>query len=199
MNNLKNVSHLRNRYYVMRHGQSKANLQEIIVSHPENGTRDEYALTNLGKEQAQASAKQSSLGTNTIIFSSDFSRAKETAEIVQQVLGTEPIHPTELLRERHFGEWEKKHHKHYHDVWHVDQDDADHEEAGVESVNSVLDRSSKLILQLEKQYNNKDILLVSHGDCLQILQTGFQKIDPSKHRSLPHLETAEIRLMNLTN
>lgn len=197
MNNLENVNHLRNRYFVMRHGQSKANLQEIIVSHPANGIRDEFALTDIGKEQARSAARQSTLDADTVIFSSDFSRAKETAEIVQAALGAQPIRLTELLRERHFGNWEKKDHKHYQNVWDFDKNDADHEEAGVESVNSVLGRATKLIVELEETYNNKNILLVSHGDCLQILQTGFQKIDPSKHRTLTHLQTAEIRKMSL--
>lgn len=197
MNHLQSVTDLRNRYFVMRHGQSKANLQEIIVSHPDNGLKEEYSLTDLGKEQARASAKRSTLSADALIFSSDFSRALGTAEIVRDVLGTEPVHVTELLRERHFGNWEKKDHKHYHDVWESDHDDADHEEEGVESVNSVLDRATSLILRLEEEYRGKDILLVSHGDCLQILQTGFQKTDPSKHRSLAHLETAEIREMIL--
>lgn len=199
MNSLRSVSYLRNRYYVMRHGQSKANLLKIIVSHPENGLKDEYALTDLGKEQARESAKQSLLTADTVIYSSDFSRALQTAKIVREILGAEPVHVTKLLRERHFGDWEKKDHKHYHGVWHFDQHNADHEKEGVESVNSVLDRMTNLILQLEKEYQNKNILLVSHGDCLQILQTGFQKIDSSKHRSLTHLKMAEIREMILAS
>jgi len=41
-----------------------------------------------------------------------------------------------------------------------------------------------------------DIILVSHGDTLQILQTYFQGIDPHRHRTLPHLETCTFRLLN---
>jgi hypothetical protein len=38
------------------------------------------------------------------------------------------------------------------------------------------------------------VILVAHGDVLQILQTGFLlHEDASKHRSLDHLETATIR------
>jgi broad specificity phosphatase PhoE len=37
------------------------------------------------------------------------------------------------------------------------------------------------------------VVLVSHGDVLQILQTAFEGLDPSKHRSIPHLPTAELR------
>jgi probable phosphoglycerate mutase len=52
-------------------------------------------------------------------------------------------------------------------------------------------------MNLEQKYKNKKIILIAHGDALQILQSGFQKICSSKHRSLEHLETAEIRELTL--
>jgi broad specificity phosphatase PhoE len=183
----------------MRHGQSKANIQNIIISHPQNGVHQDYALSDLGREQALESAKKSILTKNTIIYASDFSRARETAEIVRKELGAPKIHITEALRERHFGDWEKLDSANYHKVWEFDKIDADHNLHNVESVRSVLDRATALIATLERQYSGQDILLVSHGDTLQILQTGFQKLDPTGHRSLTHLETAEIRQMSLTN
>ncbi|HVU59739.1 MAG TPA: histidine phosphatase family protein [Candidatus Saccharimonadales bacterium] len=197
MNHLQLTKKLTNRYYVMRHGQSKANLQNIIVSHPQNGTHMDYALTELGKQQAYASAKQSSLSSDTVIYASDFSRARETAEIVREVLGTPVVHITIALRERHFGDWEKSDSANYHTVWASDKTNADHREHNVESVNAVLDRVTRFILSLEKRYTDKDILLVSHGDTLQILQTAFENTSPTEHRGLRHLETAEIRRMTL--
>lgn len=197
MNNLKNIAALHNHYFVMRHGQSKANLQGIIISHPENGTKPDYALTDLGRQQAKKSAEEYTLTDKTIIYSSDFSRANETANIVRETIGADEVHVTKQLRERHFGNWEKSDHANYHKVWEVDKVNADHIDESVESVNSVLSRGTALIMQLEKEYENKDILLVSHGDILQILQCGFLKVDPSGHRSLTHLETAEIRELEL--
>lgn len=199
MNHLSEVHELKNRYYIMRHGQSKANLRQIIISHPLNGTHEDYSLTELGRSQAEASAGGSPLTEDTVIYSSDFSRAKETAEIVRMALGSAPVQITELLRERNFGDFEKTDHANYHQVWEFDKDSADHNNSNVESVNSVSDRATRLITDLEDKYEAEEILLVSHGDTLQILQTGFQKIDPTQHRSLQHLETAEIRQMQLAD
>jgi broad specificity phosphatase PhoE len=56
-----------------------------------------------------------------------------------------------------------------------------------------LQRTSQLISKLERIYKNNKILLVSHGDTLQILQCAFQKQPASKHRTLSHLEVGEIR------
>jgi glucosyl-3-phosphoglycerate phosphatase len=198
MNNIKSVGILSNNYYAMRHGQSKANVEGIIVSHPENGVKDRYGLTDLGKEQVRISAERSSLGTDTLIFCSDFSRAAQTANIVQKALNCAPPQPTILLRERFFGDLEMQDNANYQKVWDKDKQDPGHTEHGVESVNSVLDRATKLIAELEQTYKDKDILLISHGDCLQILQTGFQKVSSSAHRELEHLKTAEIRQLLLT-
>lgn len=177
----------------MRHGESKANIAKIIISTPENGVKEDYALSDKGREQARASAERTHLGPNTIIFCSDFSRARETAEIVARVIGAAKPQITPALRERHFGEFEQKSSVHYDDVWAHDANSGDHTEFGVESVNANVKRTTAFILELEEKYTDKDILLISHGDTLQILQTAFDRVDAHTHRSLKHLETAEIR------
>ena len=67
----------------------------------------------------------------------------------------------------------------------------------VESVMSVIDRTTSLIEELEQKHDNCIIILVAHGDVLQILQTAFLDISPREHRKLPHLKQAEIRRMSL--
>lgn len=197
MNHLLNLTTLHNRYFAMRHGQSLANVAGIIISHPQNGTHPNYALSELGRSQALASARASSLGSDTLIYSSDFSRAFETADIVREAVGAQEIHVARALRERNFGEYEKTDHTNYARVWEHDATDASHQRKGVESVDDVMDRATALILYLEEQYAGRTILLVSHGDTLQILQTAFQKASGTQHRSLRHLETAEIRELTL--
>jgi len=181
----------------MRHGESKANVAGIIISTPENGVKQDYALSELGREQARQSAEKTHLSADTIIFASDFSRARETAEIVAEVIGAASPQITPALRERHFGEFEEKSNVHYDDVWAHDAHSGDHTEFGVESVNANVKRTTAFILELEERYADEDILLVSHGDTLQILQTAFDRVDAHTHRSLKHLETAEIRAVTL--
>lgn len=189
---------MKNKYFILRHGESEANVQGIIISNPLNGVPN-FGLTNKGKEQVKESIlKNKILDKNTIIYSSDFKRARETAEIVKTILKTEEIHLTELLRERFFGNFEKTSNTNYNLIWEKDAD-PNHIFNNVESVNNVLNRTKKLINDLEKKYQNKIILLVSHGDSLQILQTFFEKINPSAHRSLKHLNLREIRELIINN
>lgn len=198
LNCILELSRLRNRYYVMRHGQSLANLRGIIVSHPENGCSD-FGLSELGRRQVLDSlAGDHSLNERTLIVSSDFSRALESANIAHRQLAcAHPIVIDERLRERHFGDLELTSDHGYADVWREDAANPEHNSRGVESARQVMRRVTALVADYEASHRDTTLLLVSHGDALQLLQTGFCKQDASRHRSLKHLETAEIRLLSL--
>ena len=130
-----------------------------------------------------------------MICSSDFSRARQTAEIVRAHLGAPEVTVAEALRERCFGDLEGTSAANYAQVWQADNagagDGCGHgcqsrgrqsRGDGIESAAAVLDRATALIADLERQYSGRDILLVSHGDTLQILEAGFLRIDPARHR-----------------
>jgi len=197
MNHLTGTDRLANRYSVMRHGQSKANMAGIIVSRIESDRRGDYGLSELGRRQALAAARGCGLPVETVICSSDFARARQTAEIVRAHLRAPEIVITEALRERCFGEWEGSTTSNYARVWAADETNQGDADGNVEPTAAVLDRTTALIVDLERRYAGRGILLVSHGDTLQILQAGFLRMEPSRHRSLPALETAEIRRLRL--
>lgn len=205
MNGLRHVKHLRNSYSGMRHGQSKANVGNVIVSCIENDNPDDYGITDLGRRQAvtavtaATAARGSALSADTVIRSSDFARAAQTARIVAAALGAADVALTAALRERCFGDWEGMGCENYATVWAADMTSPDHADGHVEPVSAVLARATALITELEQRYSGRDILLVSHGDTLQILQTGFLRMNPGQHRELPHFEPAEIRRFYLAD
>jgi len=194
LNHLLPLRQLANRYFAMRHGQSLANLEQIIVSHPQNGI-DNYGLSEQGETQVKNSVQSDPrLDSNLLIVSSDFKRARESAEIAHELLDCiQPLRFDERLRERNFGDLELTSDSAYPLVWGQDKIDADNMEKGVESPNQVMRRVSALVCDYEANHSSLTILLVSHGDALQILQTAFSKQDASKHRQQQHLQTAEIR------
>ena len=62
------------------------------------------------------------------------------------------------------------------------------------------ERGTRFVSELEEHHADYEpalILLVSHGDLLQILQTGFERMDPRGHRALPHLDPCEVRQVHL--
>ena len=197
MNRLLEFTALRNRYYALRHGQSIANQQGIIVSHPDNGLNG-YGLSDQGVAQVERGTAGAGLDPETRIVSSDFSRALESARIAHRVLGcNRPFFTDTRLRERFFGQLELGTDSAYADVWEIDAVDPDSEQGGMESANRVMARVTELVRDLEGRLSGATVLLVSHGDALQILQTAFFKKDASEHRRLEHLDTAEIRELKL--
>ena len=199
LNYLLEINRLRNRYFAMRHGHSIANQQGIIVSHPENG-RDRFGLSELGRVQVKESLQDFDLlDVNTIIVSSDFSRARESAEIASNLLDCVAAINFDLrLRERNFGELELSSDSGYENVWREDAVNPDSNHRGVESVNEVMSRVTSVVTEYEDQYSKATILLVSHGDALQILQTAFARMGGSAHRQLDHLHTAQIRQLQFS-
>ena len=197
MNHLSGTDRLANRYHAMRHGQSKANDAGVIVSGIDTDRGGDYGLSERGLRQADAAAQACGLPADTVIYSSDFSRARQTAEVVREHLGAPEVILTEALRERCFGDLEGTSVANYARVWTAEGAGGDHVRDGVEPAATVLDRTTALVADLERRYSGRDILLVSHGDTLQILQAGFARADPAGHRGLPHLETAEIRPLRL--
>lgn len=186
----------RNRYFAMRHGHSEANARGLIVSDPRNGL-EQYGLSERGRAEVEASLRHcSGLDANCRIISSDFLRARETAEIARGMLGCKPGVETDTrLRERFFGDYEMASNSGYARVWNEDVKDPDSARAGVESASQVTRRVTNLILELEREHAGQVFLLVSHGDALQLLQSAFAGLGADRHREIEHLETAEIREM----
>jgi broad specificity phosphatase PhoE len=196
MNHLNGTERLANRYHVMRHGQSKANEAGVIVSRIETDRSGDWGLSDLGRRQALSAAEQCDLPADTVICSSDFSRAEQTAEVMRTHLDGPAVTISEALRERCFGDLEGATVASYARVWATDAAGGGPVD-GVEPAAAVLDRVTALAAELERQYSGRDILLVSHGDTLQILQAGFLLMDPAAHRRLPPLAVAEIRALRL--
>jgi probable phosphoglycerate mutase len=185
------LSRLANRYSVMRHGQSRANAAGVIVSSIEADRAGDWGLTEAGREQARGSAAGCGLPAGTVIVCSDFARARQTADIVRGCLGAAEATVAAELRERFFGAFDGTSTANYKLAWEADEAGA--AGPGVEAPAAVLGRAVALVAALEARYAGRDVLLVSHGDTLQILQAGFAGLDPRRHRRLPHLETAEVR------
>lgn len=195
MSKLHTLPRLQNRYFALRHGHSQANEQSLIVSDPVLGVNS-YGLTALGQKQVRTRLAKMPPGfdASVKIVSSDFLRARETAAIIAAGLGViEPVRFSEQLRERFFGEFEGGSDTHYPEVWDRDAVDARHSDFGVEPVLDVVDRTLALLLELETLFRGAVVLLVAHGDVLQILQTSFERCSPSLHRQLPPLQVAEVR------
>ena len=108
-NCLLHLPSLRHTHLMVRHGESTANVAQMISSDPAISTVT-HGLTAHGREQVAAEVAQWSrglpIGQLVVVLSSNFERARETAEIFHSHLRV--CHALQLhleLRERCFGEW----------------------------------------------------------------------------------------------
>lgn len=193
-------SFLRNSYWVLRHGKSIPNEKGLVISSLENGTLEEYGLASEGFSQAKLAGeifdkelKDKGIPLESVrICYSPFSRTRHTAEMVASVLNL-PFEGSqckvmEELRERYFGPaLELLSHDKYSEIWALDEKDSFMPPEGGESAADVARRLAKALLAMEAEFQGCTVLVVSHGDPLQILQSILHAAHQSSRSSFADL------------
>lgn len=174
--------------YIVRHGQTEENLQRILQGHMP-GT-----LTEQGKEQVQKAAEQlSKEGVKfTRIVSSDLKRAMDSAQIIADKLNL-PIIPMEILRERDWGKFtgmsiaEATDKYRAHGKWKFPPGTTE-TEAGI------YERAKRALVELQKQFADETIIVVTHGQFARNLIAAHFKCN---YHEVATFMNAEIRTLNI--
>lgn len=153
--------------YSTRHGQTSFNRQEIIL-----GTTD-IELDETGKGQARALAERiHEIGTIDIIISSPMKRAMQTAAILAERCGLDIV-TDDRLREWDYGSYEGK--------GRFTEGFAENKlDFGVrmgvtgESLLQLAHRVYSALDDIIAKYNDKTVLLVSHGGVCRVIETYFR-------------------------
>ena len=193
MDLLRTNYHWRNRYLLMRHGHSQANAQQKIISSPERGLTN-YGLSEQGEQQLVDVLAQWRWPEPTRVVHSDFLRTTQTAARVAAAFALN-MQKEERVRERHFGELDGQTDSYYPEVWAFDAQSADHTQWQVEPVSRVAARMCAALDALEQRFEGETVLVVSHGDPLQILLTALAGKPLTQHREQPALLPASITLV----
>jgi broad specificity phosphatase PhoE len=146
------------RILLVRHGETDWNLTRRLQGHSDR------PLNETGREQARSLAAELAEEELEAVYSSDLSRAQETAHIVAEARGLDVTALPEL-RERHFGSWEGL------------TDDEIHERFPEEVADGVLgdgesrDELDRRILAalsgISEEHPGGTVLVVSHGGPLR--------------------------------
>jgi len=161
----------KNKYWLMRHGHSKNNGENILIG----DFSKKHSLDRLsekGKKQVRASAEQlKKEGGVDIIISSPLGRTKETAEIMGKQIGVEVV-VENSLKEIGVGVYEGKDESEYSDYFKGERDyDFTNAVPGGENLAQVRHRMFGVVNKLEKKYRGKKILIVSHAHPIWMLET----------------------------
>ncbi len=183
-----------NRYFAMRHGESVNNVSEIS-STVLAGVQKDHHLTEVGRAAAKKSAELLKDKNITRIVSSPFVRTTETAQIVAEVLGLpkEDIAYDDRLREAGVGVFEGKSYDDYRNYFASVNERFTKRPEGGETYADVRKRMGDMLYALEQEYANENILIVSHGDPLWLLELLAQGDSEEKLEAIPYHDRAEVR------
>ncbi len=121
-------------------------------------------MNDTGRQQIRLAAQTIRKDDWDIVLTSPLSRARESASILNEVVGFEQIIEDELLIERSFGEAEGL----SHEQWKAKYSDLD-EIPGGESRTELAKRSLVLLDSVTKRFSGKRVLAVSHGALIRAL------------------------------
>lgn len=163
--------------YIVRHGESQSNVDEILAGHHDS------LLTPTGENQARETARVLRHVKFDAVFSSDLLRTKRTAEIIMLERSI-AVQTTRALRERHYGQFEGKPYDLYNKAVEAllqqyqklaETDRFRLSPHGVESRESVFTRFITFIREIAVAYAGKNVLLVTHGGVMRyfMIKIGF--------------------------
>eukprot|EP00029_Vermamoeba_vermiformis_P011378 TRINITY_DN6242_c0_g1_i1.p1 TRINITY_DN6242_c0_g1~~TRINITY_DN6242_c0_g1_i1.p1 ORF type:complete len:228 (-),score=6.47 TRINITY_DN6242_c0_g1_i1:39-722(-) len=148
--------------WLVRHGETDHNATKTVQG------QSDVKLNDEGLRQAACVAerlKKESIPFD-VIYSSDLSRAAETAKAIASQLNIE-VHYDQRLRELNFGEWQNKP---LADILGSNTDvlkDPHHKMGGGESYTELQNRVVECISEIAKKHKNKHILVVTHGGAIK--------------------------------
>jgi isoleucyl-tRNA synthetase len=150
-----------NNYFVMRHGQTEHNLKGLW-----NFGDSTDPLTEEGNKQVREAARLIKNNNIDVIITSPFKRTLETATLVAAQIG---LTEENIITDGRLGEWnvgsqfDDKPLDDYFIVRNNSEDRYSFKTSDGESYADILKRAGEFLYDIEKQYEGKNILIVSHG------------------------------------
>ncbi len=158
---------MHNKYILLRHGETIYQAKNIkkIYSASDNL---HLSLTKKGKKMIEKSARELKNKNIDMIFSSDFYRAKISAEIVAKELEL-PVIFDKRLREIDMGAFKGKLMSSYENYFSSLYQKFSKKPLKGESRRDVKKRLKSFYNEMNKKYKNKTILVISHGDPIWLM------------------------------
>jgi len=170
------------RLILIRHGKTDWNVLERYQGHSDT------ELNETGRNQAQSLAREWENEPIDVIYSSDLTRAIQTAVIISNGRNI-PIHKRAGLRECSFGIWEGKTFEEMQtrfpeEVARIKGDSVNEIRTGGESRDQLSIRVAKTIREIINNHPNQTVAIVAHGGSLAVAMeyiTGEGLIARSKY------------------
>jgi len=182
----------KNTYFILRHGHSTKNLHGIIASVAEEAAENPPHLTDMGKKQAEEAAAKLATEGIDYIYASPYKRVMETASIVAEGLGLDII-KDERLREVDIGDWSGKTVEDYRRDFKGKDRLRYAVSNGAESSMDVRRRMEEFLDDIDNKHNNKNVIIVSHGDPIWMLESIILGVHGDKMLKIPYIQPGDFK------
>ena len=187
-----------NHYLMMRHGQSDSNVKKIVNGVP----NPKINLTDEGRNQIRESAEKLIGQKIDRIFCSEFARTNQTAEIIKEIFKKDiPVIVDGRINEVSFGVYEGKSVDEYRKDFPEKMERFQNKPKGGENLTELKKRVGEFLYDIESKYKNENILIISHGDPLWLMETaalGYHPKQAFEFSYQKYLKTAEVRELLFT-
>lgn len=158
------------RLTIVRHGETEENVNGIAQGWLPG------KLTSRGMAQIDALGRSLSSEKIDVIFSSDLSRTKKTAEAILNYVHA-PVHYVSELRERNHGIFQGRPRAEYYSaVSESGTPWTKYRPEGGESIEDVYGRASRFVDHVYETHPDKRVLIVTHGGVARCLYSFYTKI-----------------------
>jgi isoleucyl-tRNA synthetase len=164
-----------NKYFVIRHGEAENNVKQILSAKEENP----HHLTEKGISDIRKAAEELKKEKIDTIISSPFLRAKETAEIMAEIISLDKkvIQYDKRIGEHNYGDFDLEPVAKYHNYYSSFKEAFIRPLPNGESYDDTKARVGEFIYDLEKNFSNKNILIITHESPSWLMFAAAQGLD----------------------
>lgn len=192
-----------NNFYIIRHGQTAYQTVKKNFVYPWEGSVNTAGITEIGKQSIRKVIPKIKKLSIDILYASDFKRTRETAEMIAREieLKKENFVLTSRLRDVNLGKYHGGRKKDFYNDFPDFLNDFNQKPEDGESLSSARDRIVAFINEIDGFYKNKNILIVSHGEPLWLLEGALKGIresdsmDKNKNK-INYIQPGELRKLN---
>jgi probable phosphoglycerate mutase len=177
------MSSMETKLIIIRHGETEWNREKRM-----QGTTDTQ-LSDVGRSQAQALGRRFAAKTFSALYSSDLSRARDTARGIAEHTGSNVVTDVRL-QERRFGIFEgllaaEIIARYPEEHARFSSRDPDYEVPGGESARAFTQRCLGCLAEIADRHHGGEVVVVTHGLVLDALYRAANGLDHGAPRTLP--------------
>ncbi|TSC89743.1 MAG: isoleucyl-tRNA synthetase [Parcubacteria group bacterium Gr01-1014_3] len=186
-----------NQFFIARHCESNHNVKDFVASGPEKGDNISK-LTEKGEKDAEKLGKELKKENIDLIFASPYFRTMQTAKIIAKATGAKVI-KDKRLSEVNAGIFNGRPVKDHTGFYANFAERFIKTPPNGENYSQIRARMMEAVREINGQHSGKNILIVSHGDPLWVMEGALAGVSAEETEKMPYPKTGDYRKITVHN